>query len=588
MMFTGSSGKTSLTADRCAPQMDMSHQYPAFTSKTELKRAITDCLRSSPDGTCTHDHYGPIAHWDVSRVTDMSDIFKGQKTFDGDISRWDVSRVTTMKGMFEGAASFNCDLSKWDVRRVTTMESMFSGCSQFRGDISTWRMSRVTTTEGMFRDASEFNRDISMWDMSSVRTMKNMFRGATSFNGDLSEWDVSSVTDLHRMFMFAKFYNRDMSKWDVSRVTNMQATFLQAASFNTDISNWDTSSATTMQAMFLQASSFNTDISNWEVSRVKDMDYMFYQAESFSQTLCGPSWVHGKASNKLMFAGSPGSISRTACTVMNNRNPMGNRELVRAQTTPKPMACPKCGTFKKSGRPSCCAPGGSWYKNCGAANNNRVDYKWTDGALACENPPATTTVAAATCAVCGTIKKSRKKSCCGPGGSWFKSCGRSGSKRFSHTWYDGIQVCKTVEMSERNGGQLSNATEISTTPASVFILPKFLLGDMPANMSTTEQVFDYYNDDVASTSTQAPSTPPATSAQESSTTDSISTAMKTTAPAQSQPVTSAATTSPKLVAATSTDSIDEFYEGFVRSESVSYFTSRLCALVFSICIILFV
>ena len=58
---------------------------------------------------------------------------------------------------------------------------------------------------------------------------------------------------------------------------------------------------------------------------------------------------------------------------------------------------------------------------------------------------ATTRVVLATskrCPKCGTIKKSGKHSCCARGGAWFKSCGDVGSTKFDHTWVEGIQTCK--------------------------------------------------------------------------------------------------------------------------------------------------
>ena len=48
------------------------------------------------------------------------------------------------------------------------------------------------------------------------------------------------------------------------------------------------------------------------------------------------------------------------------------------------FVCAKCGTFKKSGRLSCCAPGGAWYKNCGDVGDDNVDHAWLEGVTACE------------------------------------------------------------------------------------------------------------------------------------------------------------------------------------------------------------
>ena len=157
---------------------------------------------------------------------------------------------------------------------------------------------------------------------------------------------------------------------------------------------------TNMDYMFFQASSFNNDISEWDVSSVNNMDHMFYIASSFKQTLCGDAWVHSKASKKMMFTGSPGSLLREVCTDSRQyatRRPLTDRKLIVRTPVSTPvststqaivfinkMTCPKCGMFKKSGRASCCARGGAWHMNCGGAKNKNVDHMWSEGAAACK------------------------------------------------------------------------------------------------------------------------------------------------------------------------------------------------------------
>ena len=46
------------------------------------------------------------------------------------------------------------------------------------------------------------------------------------------------------------------------------------------------------------------------------------------------------------------------------------------------------------------------------------------------------------CVKCGTTKRSGKRSCCAPGGAWFKNCGNAGDTKFDHTWVEGIEACK--------------------------------------------------------------------------------------------------------------------------------------------------
>jgi hypothetical protein len=109
-----------------------------------------------------------------------------------------------------------------------------------------------------------------------------------------------------------------------------------------------------------------------------------------------------------MFLGSSGSVSESVCTSaptsattqVAKRHPIPERELiVRTPITTsvstlsftskilRKMRCPKCSTFAKSGRGSCCAPGGAWYKNCGGAANKNLDHRWSEGVEACKRKP---------------------------------------------------------------------------------------------------------------------------------------------------------------------------------------------------------
>ena len=175
--------------------------------------------------------------------------------------------------------------------------------------------------------------------------------------------------------------------------------------FDGDISKWDVSRVKDMHGMFMFAKQFNSDISKWDVSRVMNMNNMFQDAGMFKQKLLGCPWVHSRASKEVMFQNSAGSIPRKVCTqqkttrpyvtrrphtpVYATRRPLPERELI-ARTPSAPtiatstMACTKCGTFEKSGRVSCCAPGGAWHKNCGGAGNGKVGHTWSEGVEACK------------------------------------------------------------------------------------------------------------------------------------------------------------------------------------------------------------
>merc|ERR1719305_874041 len=167
-----------------------------------------------------------------------------------------------------------------------------------------------------------------------------------------------------------------------------------------------------------------------------------------------------------------------------SRRPISERELI-ARTASNTPACPKCGKFKKSGRASCCAPGGTWFKNCGSAGN----------------------------------------------------------KKFGHTWFEGIQVCKQWVSSKRSAAaayQIMNAAE------------KYL--------------FNFANNTAKPSHTNTPAKPTTTAP---ATTKVVTTAA---APITTTTTTRIATFAAKKTPLPTTEWIenDEFYEGFGVSGSVSF------------------
>ena len=138
---------------------------------------------NTPDAA--KDKYPPIKDWDVSRVTDMREMFGGEPhlgghTFNEDIGEWDVSQVTDMGFMFGDNSKFNAPIGEWDVSQVTDMERMFRRAAAFGADIGAWDVSKVTDMSWMFNGGdwmgdSPFDADIGEWDTSSVTAMDSAF-----------------------------------------------------------------------------------------------------------------------------------------------------------------------------------------------------------------------------------------------------------------------------------------------------------------------------------------------------------------------------------------------------------------------------
>ena len=131
-----------------------------------LKDAVNACLSAVPSGEaccstdtncadpssarCGSAGCVDMPEWDVSLVTDMSELFKDKADFNVDISAWDTSQVTDMGLMFGNAFAFNQDIGSWSTSQVTSMYDMFRGATAFNQDIDSWNTGQVTSMGGMF------------------------------------------------------------------------------------------------------------------------------------------------------------------------------------------------------------------------------------------------------------------------------------------------------------------------------------------------------------------------------------------------------------------------------------------------------
>ena len=146
--------------------------------------------------------------------------------FNQDIGSWDVSNVTNMSQMFDRATSFNQDIGNWDVSNVTDMSVMFSQAEAFNQDLNSWDVSQVTDMSYMFESAESFNGAISNWSINTnAVTMSGMFENAIAFNQPITQWDVSSVTNMYKMFSEAVLFNQNLEGWNISKVGNMTGMF---------------------------------------------------------------------------------------------------------------------------------------------------------------------------------------------------------------------------------------------------------------------------------------------------------------------------------------------------------------------------
>ena len=202
-----------------------------FTSNQELKHALQNLQYNSETKEYTSE-YGNPYKWDISEVTDMSDLFR-------DKSNKSVRTSKDYYGLIK--TDEDCEkfrfIERWDVSHVTNMKNMFSDCHKFQLYLHNWKVSNVTNMSGMFNNCKNMFHDCGLdnWDVSNVKDMSFMFNGATTFRHDnevslnvnIDNWDVSNVEDMTAMFQETINFKRDLSKWNPkSLVDPMKAGYM--------------------------------------------------------------------------------------------------------------------------------------------------------------------------------------------------------------------------------------------------------------------------------------------------------------------------------------------------------------------------
>jgi len=221
----------------------------------------------------------PLDNWDVSNVTDMSFMFY-KSDFNHPLETWNVSEVTDMSSMFS-SSQYNHPLEKWNVSKVKDMKFMFSS-SQYNHPLNDWNVSLVSNMRGMFRE-SQYNHPLAKWNVSSLKDMAFMF-SSSQYNHPLENWqfpmgtpgNVSLGQDMSAMFDNSQ-YNHPLGSWNVSRVVNMRRMFTNSQ-YNHPLGSWNVSQVKDMSHMF-EDSKYNHPLEQWNISNVEDMSHMFEESQ---------------------------------------------------------------------------------------------------------------------------------------------------------------------------------------------------------------------------------------------------------------------------------------------------------------------
>lgn len=174
--------------------------------------------RGSAEALLVVEQFGDV-EW-----SSMFQAFYGCKnmTFGSSIDKPDLSRVTDMSQMFRACSKFNEPIGNWDVSSVTKMVATFFNCPIFNQNLNDWDVSHVATMSQIFRWCVKFNQPLDKWKVSNVTNMVAMFMSCREFAQTLSSWDVSNVTDMNLMFAGCDAYDEDLSGWALNKCRVLQ------------------------------------------------------------------------------------------------------------------------------------------------------------------------------------------------------------------------------------------------------------------------------------------------------------------------------------------------------------------------------
>jgi surface protein len=117
---------------------------------------------------CTNLQFIDQDHFDISKVTNMLQMFYGSALKSITLDNWNVSKVTIMAFMFGNCAFLDTiHISKWNVKNVLSMSRMFMACPRLQKlDISQWKINPQADLTAIFEGSCKLT------DPSNAKNLK--------------------------------------------------------------------------------------------------------------------------------------------------------------------------------------------------------------------------------------------------------------------------------------------------------------------------------------------------------------------------------------------------------------------------------
>ena len=160
------------------------NEYKKITD-SNIHHAVREWIHRRSDAILA---FGHIKDWDVSEVTDMSQLFSADRLnpaaqFNDDISSWDTPKLKNISYMFYGNEVMDSDFSHWTFKHVEDASYAFAETKKYSGwGLAYLETDKLVNAKGMFQNAVKFDANgVHKWSLSKLRDGSFMFKVSLYF-----------------------------------------------------------------------------------------------------------------------------------------------------------------------------------------------------------------------------------------------------------------------------------------------------------------------------------------------------------------------------------------------------------------------
>lgn len=188
-----------------------------------------------------------VTDWDVSNITDMSDLFQDCEYLEEivGIETWNTSKCTDFSAMFMNCDNlFEINIRNFDFSNAIYLSYMFSGCTNLKKiDLSNFNASQSKYINNMFsRCRSIESLDVSNFNLDNCKELKGVFQYCAMLKEikGLDKWNISNIINLERLFSYCyELNNINISNWDINKCENVSYMFADCKKLKIDLSHWN-------------------------------------------------------------------------------------------------------------------------------------------------------------------------------------------------------------------------------------------------------------------------------------------------------------------------------------------------------------